>query len=212
VRRKGNVATGDVECFDPWQGVNDQTAHIANMWDYQWCTEQFMPNSRDGVHDIFWNDPWNETAARLGCQQEWGVEPRPLWADTEWGGKNLPSLTNVVFSNGLYDPWHGAGVLKSLGPTVKVRMHAAPEASKRCMPRVSTVGWPAGCDHSRWRTPSRPDVLKPQRPAHGDSSPAQRAERDQALDQGVPLHLTACTAAALVAADRRLPHNPLAVS
>lgn len=52
--------------------------------------------------------------------QEWNVIPRPLWAVTEWGGHNLATLSNVVFSNGLYDPWHGGGVLEDLSDSVKV--------------------------------------------------------------------------------------------
>jgi lysosomal Pro-X carboxypeptidase len=52
--------------------------------------------------------------------QEWDVVPRPLWAVTQWGGRKLPTLSNVVFSNGLYDPWHGGGVLEDLNESVKV--------------------------------------------------------------------------------------------
>ena len=47
--------------------------------------------------------------------------PRPLWAVTQWGGRQLSTLSNVVFSNGLYDPWHGGGVLEDLSDSVKVR-------------------------------------------------------------------------------------------
>eukprot|EP00892_Ulva_mutabilis_P001558 jgi/Ulvmu1/11402/UM075_0064.1 len=111
--------TGDVMCYDPWKGVNDETQHIANMWDYQFCTEMWMPHGRDGITDVFWSEPWDAEATRQSCKREWGVQPRPLWATVEWGGRRLESLSNVVFSNGLYDPWHGGGVLTSLSDTVK---------------------------------------------------------------------------------------------
>lgn len=64
-----DTTAGDLECFNPWQGVNDQTSHIQDLWDYQWCTEQFMPNQRDGKNDMFWSSPWNESAAFETCQK-----------------------------------------------------------------------------------------------------------------------------------------------
>ena len=39
-------------------------------------------------------------------------------ASFRWGGRKLDALTNVVFSNGLFDPWSGGGVLKSLSDSV----------------------------------------------------------------------------------------------
>lgn len=111
---------GDAVCYDPWKGVNDETQHIASMWDYQWCTEMWMPNGRDGVSDVFWSEPWDAEASKRACMSEWGVQPRRLRATIEWGGRRLDALSNVVFSNGLYDPWHGGGVLEDLSDTVKV--------------------------------------------------------------------------------------------
>ncbi len=40
------------------------------------------------------------------------------WILCSFGGRKLGSLSNVVFSNGLYDPWHGGGVLHNLSDTV----------------------------------------------------------------------------------------------
>lgn len=116
---------GDVMCYDPWKGVNEETQHIASMWDYQWCTEMWMPNGRDGVTDVFWSEPWDPEASARWCESVWGVRPRRLRATVEWGGRRLEALSNVVFSNGLYDPWHGGGVLEDLSDTVKVRRQRA---------------------------------------------------------------------------------------
>jgi lysosomal Pro-X carboxypeptidase len=114
------VHAGDKTCFDPWAGVNKETKHDGDFWDYQYCTEMFMPMARSGKDDMFWSEPWNETAAREACRETWGVEPRISWPTVVWGGRQLQALSNVVFSNGLYDPWHGGGVLKDLSDTVKV--------------------------------------------------------------------------------------------
>ena len=70
---------------------------------------------------MFWNAPFNETAELAACMSQWGVSPRVHWANTEWGGKRLTGLSNVVFSNGLLDPWHGGGVLESYSDSVQVR-------------------------------------------------------------------------------------------
>ncbi len=34
------------------------------------------------------------------------MTPRPLWATVEWGGRRIESASNIVFTNGLLDPWY----------------------------------------------------------------------------------------------------------
>ena len=100
-------------CFDVLNtnaGPNDASASDATLWDWQYCSEMFMPTARDGVRDIFFPQPWNETRARERCLDTWGVEPRASWADTQYGGRRLRSLSNVVWSNGALDPWSRLGV------------------------------------------------------------------------------------------------------
>lgn len=54
----------------------------------------------------------------LGCQSDWGVTPRPEWARVMLGGKSINNASNILFSNGLLDPWHGGGVLTDVSETV----------------------------------------------------------------------------------------------
>lgn len=35
-----------------------------------------------------------------------------------WGGRKIGTASNIVFSNGLLDPWHGFGVLEDVSATV----------------------------------------------------------------------------------------------
>jgi lysosomal Pro-X carboxypeptidase len=39
------------------------------------------------------------------CRAVWGVTPRPMWATVQWGGRRIQSASNIVFTNGLLDPW-----------------------------------------------------------------------------------------------------------
>ena len=62
---------------------------------------------------MFWAQPINATAIREHCEATWGVTPRNKWIDTEFAGTG--GASNIVFSNGGYDPWSSGGVLESSG-------------------------------------------------------------------------------------------------
>ncbi|GLC44866.1 hypothetical protein PLESTM_001655800 [Pleodorina starrii] len=110
--------TGDSDCFDPLGGTDPDSDHDANFWDFQWCAEMLMPFSKDGVNDMFWDEPFEMAAAVAACEEHWGVTPRRFWATTEWGGRRIAAGSNIVFSNGLLDPWHGGGVLEDISDSM----------------------------------------------------------------------------------------------
>jgi lysosomal Pro-X carboxypeptidase len=83
-----------------------------HIWCLQACTEQYFPTARDGKDDMFWDQPWDEAAMRRSCWDKWRVVPRPMWAAINWGGRNIQTASNIVFSNGKLDPWSGGGVLE----------------------------------------------------------------------------------------------------
>ena len=91
-------------------------------WGYQWCTEMTQPFTQGTPDDLFYCPPdvncsaW--TLDTAGCMYEWGVAPRADWARVALGGKRIAASSNIVFSNGLQDPWHGGGVLTNMSETV----------------------------------------------------------------------------------------------
>ncbi|XP_017400421.1 lysosomal Pro-X carboxypeptidase isoform X1 [Cebus imitator] len=87
-------------------------------WSYQACTEVVMPFCTNGVDDMFEPHSWNLKELSDDCFQQWGVRPRPSWITTMYGGKNISSHTNIVFSNGELDPWSGGGVTKDITDTL----------------------------------------------------------------------------------------------
>jgi lysosomal Pro-X carboxypeptidase len=88
------------------------------IWDYQYCTE-LLPQetyfTRDGVHDMFWPVAEDFAAIDAHCNATLGVMPRNDWIGTEFGG--TAGASNIVFSNGAYDPWSSGGVTTDVSDT-----------------------------------------------------------------------------------------------
>jgi len=109
-----NNYTGKAKCLH--LGEPDQIG--ADMWDYQACTEMIMPMCFDGVADMFEKAEWNETEVIETCQAKWKVKPRIKMADIMYGSKELHGSSNIIFSNGLLDPWSSGGILRSVSKSV----------------------------------------------------------------------------------------------
>ncbi|CAH1183467.1 unnamed protein product [Phaedon cochleariae] len=87
-------------------------------WNYQTCTELIMPMCSTDK-DMFENSAWDMKKHSETCQASYGaVVSRPTWAIQEYGGKNLRYFSNIVFSNGLDDPWSCGGVLGNISSKV----------------------------------------------------------------------------------------------
>ncbi len=64
------------------------------------------------------------------CQQQWGIPLRPDWSRVHWGGfSSFSSGSNIIFSNGLIDPWHALGVLSSPNVATGVVSIVIPESA-----------------------------------------------------------------------------------
>ena len=94
------------------------------IWDYQWCTERLPQETYFGragpPTDMFWAVAENRSAVAAHCEKKYGVGAKgslPWIAASSAFGAQAGS--NVLFSNGEYDPWRSGGVLTDLGPSVR---------------------------------------------------------------------------------------------
>uniref|UniRef100_V9KNU6 Lysosomal Pro-X carboxypeptidase n=3 Tax=Callorhinchus milii TaxID=7868 RepID=V9KNU6_CALMI len=108
--------TGNMKCLNISQTATSSLDDQA--WYYQSCTEMVMPICADGINDMFEPAKWDFPAFSEDCYKTWGIRPRPDWIATNYGGKNISSHTNIVFSNGDLDPWSAGGVRKSISDTL----------------------------------------------------------------------------------------------
>ncbi|KAK7330920.1 hypothetical protein VNO77_25126 [Canavalia gladiata] len=110
--------TGEAKCFEL-----DDDPHGMSGWNWQACTEMVMPMSSNKESSMFPPYEYNYSSFQEECFMEFGVKPRPKWITTEFGGKNIHATlkkfgSNIIFSNGLLDPWSGGSVLQNISESV----------------------------------------------------------------------------------------------
>ncbi|KAH9307774.1 hypothetical protein KI387_035685, partial [Taxus chinensis] len=88
-------------------------------WAWQTCTEMVIPIGYPAGKTMFPPSPFDIKAYARNCYLNYGVLPRPHWATTEFGGHNIKAVlrdfgSNIIFSNGLRDPYSCGGVLENI--------------------------------------------------------------------------------------------------
>jgi lysosomal Pro-X carboxypeptidase len=110
--------TGKTKCIDT------STAYDSSLgskgWNFQACTEMVMPMCSLGTTDMFLPDKWDFTQYSNDCFKKFGVRPREKFAITQYGAQKLDAASNIIFSNGLLDPWSGGGVLRTFSNSIDV--------------------------------------------------------------------------------------------
>lgn len=87
-------------------------------WEYQVCSEMIMPRC-SSEYDMFETEEWDFKRFNKECDKKFGVHSfRSDWPSLQYGGKNLRYFSNIVFSNGLLDPWSYAGVLTNISSSI----------------------------------------------------------------------------------------------
>ncbi|XP_066258958.1 lysosomal Pro-X carboxypeptidase [Euwallacea similis] len=108
--------TGTTKCNDLLHTASSSLGEKG--WNFQSCTDMIMPMCKTD-EDMFENAPWNFEEFSNSCFQQFSVRPRSEEVPIlEFGGKDLATASNIVFSNGLLDPWSSGGVLTNISSEV----------------------------------------------------------------------------------------------
>ncbi|KZV29914.1 lysosomal Pro-X carboxypeptidase [Dorcoceras hygrometricum] len=110
--------TGSVKCFNL-----DDDPHGVDGWNWQACTEMIMPVSSSVNASMFPASDYDYRSDEKFCLENYHVKPRPTWITTEFGGHGFKKAlkdfgSNIIFSNGLLDPWSGGSVLEDVSDTI----------------------------------------------------------------------------------------------
>ncbi|XP_059429040.1 uncharacterized protein LOC132162838 [Corylus avellana] len=112
---------GNHSCY-----VNNGPTSISETdvgWGWQTCTEMVMPIGVIGNDSMFQPDPFVLSSYIEMCSRFFGVPPRPHWVTTYYGGHDIKLIlhkfgSNIIFSNGLRDPYSSGGVLENISHSV----------------------------------------------------------------------------------------------
>ncbi|KAK3408105.1 hypothetical protein EUGRSUZ_J00404 [Eucalyptus grandis] len=104
--------------------VNPPTAISQSSlgWGWQRCSEMVMPKGVTN-NSMFQPDPFILSSFTDECNHQYGVVPRPHWITTYYGAHDIELIlcrfgSNIIFSNGLRDPFSSAGVLKNISDSI----------------------------------------------------------------------------------------------
>ncbi|XP_050369165.1 uncharacterized protein LOC126787301 [Argentina anserina] len=93
-------------------------------WGWQTCSEMVMPISHGNASDSMYPpEHFDLDSFSNQCKKLYGVLPQPHWITTYYGSHDLKSIlhkfgSNIIFSNGLKDPWSCAGVLGDISDSL----------------------------------------------------------------------------------------------
>jgi len=109
-------------------GSKSNDRFSGKLWTYQWC-KSMLPEefyfTMNGKDDMFfkYNDPFSVEQVSKACSKAIkGLKTDPLKIRKRYGSppQFLGSVSRIVFSNGLLDPWH-TGSVTSISPEQQTR-------------------------------------------------------------------------------------------
>ncbi|KAK4440668.1 Lysosomal Pro-X carboxypeptidase [Sesamum alatum] len=113
---------GNLSCYDT--NAYNYPDETNTGWPWQVCSEMVIPTGRGENDTMFPAAPFNLHKFIKYCKSLYGVSPRPHWATTYYGGHDIKLVlhrfgSNIIFSNGLKDPYSSGGVLEDISNSIR---------------------------------------------------------------------------------------------
>ncbi|KAG7551575.1 Alpha/Beta hydrolase fold [Arabidopsis thaliana x Arabidopsis arenosa] len=114
------ASSGNISCYGM---SSDQITNDVRAWTWQSCSEMVMPIGYEKEDTMFQPKPFNMSSFTKNCESYYGVSPRPHWVTAYFGSQDVKLIfrrfgNNIIFSNGLLDPYSVGGVLEDISDTV----------------------------------------------------------------------------------------------
>ncbi|XP_037947863.1 lysosomal Pro-X carboxypeptidase [Teleopsis dalmanni] len=110
--------TTTLKCLDYKSAFDTTLGGMA--WDIQTCNQLVLPMCSNTKDTMFPNAEWNFSKYSDDCYKNFKIRPELNDITFRYGGKNLKFTSNIIFSNGLLDPWSGGGVLETANNDLNV--------------------------------------------------------------------------------------------
>lgn len=102
--------TGSSKCLD-YKSAYEPSMGI-DAWAVQTCSQMVMPMCSYLNETMIRDKPWDFKEYSDKCYNKYKIRPKLNEITMRYGDKKLDA-SNIIFSNGLLDPWSGGGVLQA---------------------------------------------------------------------------------------------------
>nr|XP_023913983.1 lysosomal Pro-X carboxypeptidase-like [Quercus suber] len=108
------------KCYDLGEFFSSETL---DGWDWQTCNEEVTITGCGPNETMFPELSYDYKDYKDYCVDKFGVEPAPHWVTTYYGGEHIKRVlhkfgSNIIFSNGLRDPYSSGGILEDISDTL----------------------------------------------------------------------------------------------
>ncbi|GMY23091.1 lysosomal Pro-X carboxypeptidase-like [Fagus crenata] len=145
---------GEKDCYDFGDFFSAETL---DGWNWQTCSDIVMPVDYGLNGTMFPASQFDYKEYKETCQHKYGVQPRPHWITTYYGGHHIKLIlkrfgSNIIFTNGLRDPYSSAGVLENISNSI---IAVTTKEGSHCLDIL-----PALKDDPKWLTSQRIQQVK----------------------------------------------------